>query len=831
MILIVAPAGYGKTTAIRQLLQRYENPVFISTPPTATTIDRFIHAFASDCSQRFPAMSSPPNEVAPGDHDAEHRVQLFSAWALAHLGNANCVIAIDDLQYTDRDPRIAEFLVRLAEACKGSIQWIFSSRTYGHLPRTRWQAYGDIDAVITAHDLRMTLNEAHDLAVALRCPAGREQLSNWVEQTRGFPVPLAYAIRLSASRDSVVGIMDETRTITFHFLADCLWKSLSLDDRALLELSSLIPSIHIHDYERVGITDAGARIARLCNDIAFLTVSPNGLFSIHDLFREFMKQQLTLGGEAAYQQLCQVAIDLLLHSRRYVDSLELLIEIGDVKGVSDAIERVPIRLDNLAITPKLIEITGRAAPESLQLRCLSLQTDFWLQAGAASKALRYAEEILKRTDASSRDLLHAIRVISGLTHFQSANGHKIWLSRMARLIERLDPRDYVQAIAYQANFCARYSELRSDAMRLVQDILLGMDGLDSSELFDTLLVTIVTFFCLSDINMALQLSRKAVALAQEVDDPRSTVKALNTLGVMLYNALDSEYESVSAASQAIVEKSGAWRFSQSSHWLPATYYARLGDAERARTASVFQGAVILADETQRKWLTYYRRLSTILCYLIDENYGAVITDFSRSGTPDNIDGAYNIAVIVALANAFLGDASEATTHLARAKSLREGEATPWEQRGILEILYGEVVALCLVGRWAQARRVAVLHSGSSGSSEALGQAVLLFCDGPPFVGVLEALEPCFGRPYIGLIALLVKRAVEKLSIRPPATILTAAEADILRMIGLGKSNKDIASSRSRSTETIKRQVASLYKKLGVENRTSAVAVGRERGLL
>jgi DNA-binding NarL/FixJ family response regulator len=30
---------------------------------------------------------------------------------------------------------------------------------------------------------------------------------------------------------------------------------------------------------------------------------------------------------------------------------------------------------------------------------------------------------------------------------------------------------------------------------------------------------------------------------------------------------------------------------------------------------------------------------------------------------------------------------------------------------------------------------------------------------------------------------------------------------------------------------VKRQVASLFRKLGVENRTSAVAIARERGLL
>jgi DNA-binding NarL/FixJ family response regulator len=61
--------------------------------------------------------------------------------------------------------------------------------------------------------------------------------------------------------------------------------------------------------------------------------------------------------------------------------------------------------------------------------------------------------------------------------------------------------------------------------------------------------------------------------------------------------------------------------------------------------------------------------------------------------------------------------------------------------------------------------------------------------------------------------------------------LTPAEMEVLRLLALGKSNKEIAAARSRSVETVKRQVASLYQKLGVESRTGAAAVARSRGLL
>jgi DNA-binding CsgD family transcriptional regulator len=84
---------------------------------------------------------------------------------------------------------------------------------------------------------------------------------------------------------------------------------------------------------------------------------------------------------------------------------------------------------------------------------------------------------------------------------------------------------------------------------------------------------------------------------------------------------------------------------------------------------------------------------------------------------------------------------------------------------------------------------------------------------------------------MGLAALLMTRVIQRSSNDSQDLLLTGAEMEILRLIGLGKSNKDIASVRDRSTETVKRQVASLFRKLGVENRTSAVAIARERRLL
>ena len=48
IVLVIAPAGFGKTTAIRHFLAQCENVILVNTP-VATTLEQFIHAFARAC--------------------------------------------------------------------------------------------------------------------------------------------------------------------------------------------------------------------------------------------------------------------------------------------------------------------------------------------------------------------------------------------------------------------------------------------------------------------------------------------------------------------------------------------------------------------------------------------------------------------------------------------------------------------------------------------------------------------------------------------------------------------------------------------------------------
>jgi DNA-binding NarL/FixJ family response regulator len=67
--------------------------------------------------------------------------------------------------------------------------------------------------------------------------------------------------------------------------------------------------------------------------------------------------------------------------------------------------------------------------------------------------------------------------------------------------------------------------------------------------------------------------------------------------------------------------------------------------------------------------------------------------------------------------------------------------------------------------------------------------------------------------------------------RAPRVTLTDRELEVLRLLGTGASNREIAKALFVSEATVKTHLVHVFAKLGVESRSRAVAVARESGIL
>jgi DNA-binding NarL/FixJ family response regulator len=66
---------------------------------------------------------------------------------------------------------------------------------------------------------------------------------------------------------------------------------------------------------------------------------------------------------------------------------------------------------------------------------------------------------------------------------------------------------------------------------------------------------------------------------------------------------------------------------------------------------------------------------------------------------------------------------------------------------------------------------------------------------------------------------------------PTPAALTERETEVLQLLAQGKPNKEIAAALVISERTVKFHISSILQKLGAGNRTEAVTIAAQRGLV
>jgi DNA-binding NarL/FixJ family response regulator len=132
----------------------------------------------------------------------------------------------------------------------------------------------------------------------------------------------------------------------------------------------------------------------------------------------------------------------------------------------------------------------------------------------------------------------------------------------------------------------------------------------------------------------------------------------------------------------------------------------------------------------------------------------------------------------------------------------------------------EVVVLTSFGE--EERVSAALEAGASGyllkdaDPEEISAAVRAACRGE------LQLDPAVTRPLLA--------ALHRESDDDPTAGLTAREREVLRLVGMGKSNKEIAGELVISERTARTHVSSILRKIGVHSRTQAALLTVRQGL-
>lgn len=305
LTLVSAPAGYGKTTLLAGLPRSYPNLVvaWLSLDDDDNDPAWFLRATVAtirlavpDCGARAEViLASLPN---PG---ADVRCVIGALINdILDTMSSPCIVILEDLHLVI-EPTVYVALDYLLEHLPAQMHVVVSARYDPPLALARMRARGQM-AEVRLHDMRLTtdeaaafLNEQYHLGLT------SEELSTLYTGTEGWAAGLRLLanslteIPSSAGRTAFIAHLSQTSTYIFDFLADEVLTSQNASIQTfLLETSILHELTPILCQAVTGRSDATAILEDIYRRNLFLVAADETgtIYRYHHLFAEFLRRRL-----------------------------------------------------------------------------------------------------------------------------------------------------------------------------------------------------------------------------------------------------------------------------------------------------------------------------------------------------------------------------------------------------------------------------------------------------------------------------------------------------------------------------------------------------------
>lgn len=810
LLLLVAPAGYGKTTLAREwVAARGRTGVWFRVTPTCTdpaalamelahVLDRIRPGVARHVADHLKVIDSPDVDVL-----GELLVETDEPWP------GDAWLVVDDYHLVMPSPD-AEHLLEVV--CRAAERVLITSRERPTWVDARRLLYGEAFE-LGQSVLAMTHEEAETvLESAGRKPAGLVALAN------GWPAVIGLAALLPEEIMPTADVPAELH----EFLAQELYNGLDVSTRRTLVLLSLPDTV---DLEVVSLVDADfAAFLGEAETRGLLASTDSRQLEIHPLVRSFLVSKLSEHG-AEIEDRVERLLNCLIERHQWDDAFT----------ITEQMER-----------PNTIRVLVAKASSDLLDTGRSATLEHWLS-WAASHAvegpeisLARAELLLRHGDwAAAESLAVACGMALG-SDIRSAEGY-LCAGRAAHLQDKPHAAQRYFQQALERDHSAR---IRRHALwgQFVCSPQIGPAATDEAkarlEELDDASPAHVLRIQQARLMLAQRRGEPAAAsraglhvipLVDLVDDPLARSGFLNALATTLRTAAyyDRSLQVArrlmgdgSASRLEFVVPHALWAIGAAKSGL-GDYLGALADFERCRTHAVGVDHLLWVNSA----VTIAR---TFMCQ----------SDF------DSARVALQIELLPELRDEMRGEVL-ATKALVTAclEDYAQSEALAIEALKFPDL--GETRVMSAAAR----ATIEVLRDGRA-STQALDSLVDTILETGNYDGALcafravppLALAATAHAPMEHVLQTLVRRTGDAALAAatgipaPPRervlqSLLSRRELDVLRLTAQGLTNAAIANQLFISDKTVKTHLQNIYQKLGARSRTDAVVRAKENGLL
>ncbi|NUM44881.1 MAG: tetratricopeptide repeat protein [Anaerolineales bacterium] len=523
LILITAPAGYGKTTFMADVAHRLDIPTcWFALDEMDQDLNRFIAHFIAAIETRFPGFGvDSRSELRRGSQiNLDRLTTILVNEAYAHVRD-HFLFVLDDYYLVEVNPEVRQFVSLFVQKSDENCHVAILTRKLPDLPdltllvgRTQVGGLSFRELAFTPEEIQAFIQQNY-----------REEISDGLarelfEQTEGWITGLLLSAQSQLSGLSKQGRVSRVTGIDLsaYLMAQVLKQQPDYLCQFLLQ-TSLLEEFNRQFCEQVlGTPPSGHRWQDLIYTVVeknlFIQPLENGWVRYHHLFRDFLQAQIAQNDPENYRCILYKLATIYAEQGEWEKSRTIYQRLGDQKAIAGLIEEV---------SPTMA-------------------------AGGRYKTLAKWIDELPFELRFSRPAMLSLRGITAVMLGDAQDGIE-FLNQAANLFRQTDPKGLAQTLTRRGMaflMAGNYTEALANAQEALS--LLG-DGADLTHA-EALRVIGLCQQRLGDYEVAVQHLEKARLVFVFLGDQRREAIALSDLG-MMYRALGQHHQAETAYQNAL----------------------------------------------------------------------------------------------------------------------------------------------------------------------------------------------------------------------------------------------------------------------------------------
>lgn len=820
LTLVVAPMGYGKTTAVYEWVEKSglqaawlsldesDNDPIVFWKYICAAMEKILPGVANDVQYTFSSYQLMEANVP---------VNILIDRLAQHGGKV--ALVIDDL-HTISNAQILKGISHLLEYLPKNAHVIITSRIEPAMELNRFELRSQV-LRITASDLRFRQDEIADFYLKRDCVFGEEVIEKIGRYTEGWAAAMV-AIAVSAQNDCVNRALLDGITATnvdmYQYLMNEVFESYSPEKKTFLLKISILEFLQEDICSTITDEHGVAHFLeemRKRNEFLTLLGDESSVYRLHPILKDFLQKKLKQTDPDAFAELHAKAA--LWYRERGMLSLAVSHYLGGAQ-YAKAFELIEMQLGNFASKNEyetahswIEQIPAQYKHESVKIAVFySMYSAQGRDFESSRRWLARAREILahdQRGESGMQD-----RALVGLTavNLLLREGNAAELLRLIRSNEIRNSNTFGTVEYMDLNDSAIYM-YRSPVHIMVKLFEMDCDALYKLRDYHSILSTKTPGFVplaageyyyeKNKLEEALPLLLQAIEDAQLANSPGVLVPAMAGISRIKRSRAD-----MAGALAVLEECESRLKTIQKPHWndlvsaLKTRYSIETGNMDEAERW-IHTNKLHIFSEINRVREFELIVLARALWAKNDTNDAELLLmrllPFAQA--EGRLHSEVEILNLLAMIACQRGNTSLAASHLE--KSLRIGL-----HEGYVRSYIDEQASMLTVLR--QAMRAFKKTEESRELERFAGSLVSL---------LQEEMNVPPGGSTVGSIKL--------------KKLLTAKEFEVLGLLCAAYSNEDIGKKLNIGQRTVKTHTGSIYNKLGVKTRAQCVKLAYEEGLL